>query len=119
MLRWNAPSTRPAASWCDPKSAICSTATDSKLPDRDWLQWVAKSASDSDATLAFQATSLKICRYSAADASSSVIATLSMRTSENPASLSSNSSCEGDEIGTGQEQPCLVAEVIGIEPRLA
>jgi hypothetical protein len=30
MLRWHAPSNRPAASWCDPKSAVCTTATNGK-----------------------------------------------------------------------------------------
>ena len=34
MRRWNAPSNRPAASWCDPKSAVCTTATNGKPPDR-------------------------------------------------------------------------------------
>jgi hypothetical protein len=33
MLRWNAPSNRRAASWCDPKSAVCTTATNGKPPD--------------------------------------------------------------------------------------
>jgi len=37
ILRWNAPSNRPAASWCDPKSAVCTTNTNGKLPDRVWL----------------------------------------------------------------------------------
>jgi hypothetical protein len=34
MLRWNAPSKRQAASWCDAKSAVCITATNGKLRDR-------------------------------------------------------------------------------------
>ena len=37
MLRWDAPSNRPAASWCDLKSAVCTTATNGKPPDRAWL----------------------------------------------------------------------------------
>ena len=37
MLRWHAPSNRPAASWCDPKSAVCATATNGKPPDRACL----------------------------------------------------------------------------------
>jgi hypothetical protein len=37
MLQWNAPSNRPAASWADPKSAVCTTATNGKPPDRVWF----------------------------------------------------------------------------------
>ena len=39
MLRWRAPSNRRAASWCEPKSAVCTTATNGKPPDRLWLRW--------------------------------------------------------------------------------
>ena len=39
FVRRNAPSNRPAASWCDPKSAVCTTATNGKPPDRVWLRW--------------------------------------------------------------------------------
>src|SRR5438477_9044717 len=38
MLRRNAPSNRPDASWCDLKSAVCTTATNDKPPDRAWLR---------------------------------------------------------------------------------
>lgn len=34
MLRWDAPSSRPAASWCDPRSAVCTTDTNGSPPDR-------------------------------------------------------------------------------------
>jgi len=39
MLRWNAPSNRPAASWFNLKSAVSTTATNGKTPDRAWLHW--------------------------------------------------------------------------------
>jgi hypothetical protein len=50
MRRWNAPSNRRAASWCNLKSAVCTTATNGKPPDRAWLdrardrRWMWRSA---------------------------------------------------------------------------
>src|SRR6185369_6210442 len=41
MRRWHAPSNRLAAWWCDPKSAVCTTATNGKPPDRVRLRWHA------------------------------------------------------------------------------
>ena len=56
MRRRNAPSNRLAASWCDPKSAVCTTATNGKPPDRAWLHRPCDRRSDVEVCLRARST---------------------------------------------------------------